>query len=131
MDMCCVCGYVRVQMGAQGLVDALYDASTQELTLAGYTEDGDLLLVGVQAASVGAPAVLRGGHSSVIRSVERVGGSVLLSSGEDGKVCAWGRGFAPAAAAAAAAAASPLKHKAPHVGGAGTGFHRTKHVKPF
>jgi hypothetical protein len=107
-------------MGARGLIDAVYHPVSQELMLAAYNDEGALLLSSVTPTAVSLPLPLPGGHTSVIRSVEFVTPDLVLTGGEDGKVCVWGRGVAP------------VKREAHSRPGATSGHTRHKpHASPF
>ncbi|KAK9765567.1 hypothetical protein K7432_005988 [Basidiobolus ranarum] len=81
---------VEQQFPLNYAIDCRYDTSAQRLYLLGGTIDGDMGIFHVNADSLQLCDILSGGHTDIVRSVYwDVPSGILLSGGEDAKLCYW------------------------------------------
>lgn len=69
-------------------VDVFYDAKTERMFVLGGQTNGDMVLLHTNLDEMSSSAVLKGGHTDVVRSALSMDNSIW-TCGEDGRVCVW------------------------------------------
>lgn len=92
---------IRVDLGADYLVDCMFDDANDSLLIIAGQYEGDGLVGIMEPTSAATSVALQRGHSASIRCACSIGGSIdgsvgtVVTGGEDSRLCMWAVGDSP------------------------------------